>query len=322
MDPLLSSFGLLLAAAGGLLLVREHFGFGPPGYDANNSGVHFSVCGVDNVLDLHGDIVNPDLVVFFSGNQFMMVPELIRAFQAVFPRHQRIYFETLPPGVLEQQIRTGSLTMGNLLVRIEPDVLTCSEQRIRRLNETEDWFDELTPYLRNRLVLMVRQGNPKHVTSWNDLGHEDIRVSMPDPQTEGIGEESLKILRKVGGEPLVHRVMEQKAGNGTTFITQIHHRQTPLRIMHDLSDVGPVWLPEAMLQAQIGNPIDMVELSEDQNGMSIAVAGKFRDAPHSQAARDFLFFLRSGEAQRIYGKFGFLPLGSSSRRSLDDGAER
>ncbi len=308
MDPLLGPFGLPLGAISARW-VRENFGSGAgTGHEAHPEGVHFSVCGVDNVLDLHGDIVDPDLVVFFSGSQFMMVPELVRAFQAVFPRYQRIYFETLPPGILEQQVRTGCLVMGNLRVRLEPDVLTCAEQRVRRLNESEDWFDELSPYLRNRLVLMIREGNPKRVLGWQDLGRDEVRASMPDPQVEGIGEEIVKILRRIGGDTLVSRIMEHKAAKGTTFITQIHHRQTPLRILHEESDAGPVWSTEAILQKQIGNPIDMVALPADQDGMSTAVAARFRDAPHPQAGRDFLLFLRSTEAQRIYLKFGFLPV--------------
>lgn len=318
MDPLpLGCFGLLMIAFGGLALVRDNYGFGPPGpgHDVQPTGVTFSVCGVDNVLDLHGDVANPDLAVFFSGNQFMMIPELVRSFQAVFPKYQRVYFETLPPGILEQQIRTGLLVMGNLRVQVEPDVLTCGQQRIRRLNDQEDWFEELAPYLRNRLVLMVSQGNPKHVVSWQDLSRDDVRVSMPDPQIEGIGEEIVKILHKIGGDSLVHNILRHKAENGTTFLTQIHHRQTPLRILHDHADAGPVWFPEALLQKQIGNPIDMVEFPEDQNGMSTAVAARFRDAPHPQAARDFTMFLRSTEAQRLYQKFGFLPLEQEQKQA-------
>ncbi len=198
--------------------------------------------------------------------------------------------------------------MGNLRVRVEPDVLTCGEQRVRRLNESEDWFDELTPYLRNRLVLMVREGNPKRVLGWHDLGRDEVRVSMPDPQVEGIGEEIVKVLRAIGGDAIVHRIMEYKVGKGTALLTQIHHRQTPMWILHDQADAGPVWFTEAALQKQIGNPIDMVPLPADQDGMSTAVAARFRDSPHPQAARDFLLFLRSTEAQRLYQKFGFLPI--------------
>ncbi len=42
--------------------------------------------------------------------------------------------------------------------------------------------------------------------------------------------------------------------------------------------------------------------------MDQLLGSRFRDATHSQAARDFMLFLRSSKAQRIYQKFGFLPI--------------
>lgn len=303
---------LALAAAPILalrLLHESSGGIGPvPGLAPCSGGVNLTVPGVDTVLDLHGDIVDPDLVVFFNGNQFMMVPELIRAFHSVFPRYKRVYFETLPPGILEQQIRTGLLTTGNLRVQIQPDVLTSGERRIRRLHESEQWFDDLTPYLRNRLVLLVRKGNPKHIRSWDDFGRDDVRLCIPNPAIEGIGEEIVSILRKVGGDNLVTKVMREKVTSGATFLTMIHHRQTPLQLLQDHCDAAPIWYTEAKLQMDIGNPLEMVDVPQNINGLSTAVAAKFRDAPHVQAARDFLVFLRSTEAQRIYEKHGFLPL--------------
>lgn len=305
--------GLAAGTLATLRLLREpSSGFGAvAGHECPNCA-NLTVPGVDTVLDLHGDIVDPDLVVFFNGNQFMMVPELIRSFQAVFPRYQRMYFETLPPGVLEQQVRTGILTTGNLRVQIQPDVLTSGEQRIRRLQSTEQWFDDITPYLRNRLVILVRKGNPKQIHSWEDLGRDGVRVCMPNPAVEGIGEEIVSILQKVGGDGLVSKVMREKHASDQTFLTLIHHRQMPLRLMDDLSDAGPVWYTEAKLQIEIGNPLEMVEVPESLSGLSTAVAAKFRDAPHVQAARDFLAFLRSTEAQHIYGKYGFLALEETS----------
>jgi ABC-type molybdate transport system substrate-binding protein len=36
-------------------------------------------------------------------------------------------------------------------------------------------------------------------------------------------------------------------------------------------------------------------------------AGVLVDAPHRQAAQDFLAFLRSGAGQAVYRQYGFLP---------------
>ncbi len=60
--------------------------------------LQFSVPPVDAITDLHGDVVDPQLTVFFAGNQFMLVHDLMAAFKLVHPQYRRIYVETLPPG--------------------------------------------------------------------------------------------------------------------------------------------------------------------------------------------------------------------------------
>ena len=44
------------------------------------SSVNFTVAGVDNVPDLFGDINNPQLVVFFGGNQFRVIDKFDSCF--------------------------------------------------------------------------------------------------------------------------------------------------------------------------------------------------------------------------------------------------
>ena len=47
----------------------------------NLEGKHFKVDGINNLPDFHGDIVDPQLVVFFAGNQYMVVEELMDEFK-------------------------------------------------------------------------------------------------------------------------------------------------------------------------------------------------------------------------------------------------
>ena len=78
--------------------------------------MQFSVPPFDAVADLHGDSVDPQLVVFFAGNQFIVVHDLMAAFKQAHPQYQRIFVETLLPGILVKQIESGSLVMGNLRI--------------------------------------------------------------------------------------------------------------------------------------------------------------------------------------------------------------
>lgn len=279
----------------------------PPWGRSPQGGRAFLVPDIDNVPDLHGDIVNPDLVVFFAGNQFMVVPDLVDAFRAAHPQYQRIFVETFPPGILASQIEQGALVLSNLRIDLKPDVYAAGTSRIAKMQKTKAMFDTTVPYATNRLAIMVRAGNPGGVHSVNDLGKPGVRVSMPNPAWEGIAKQIEDMYRRAGGQPLDDRIMKAKVADGTTVLTQIHHRQTPIRIMQGLADAGPTWYTEAFFQRLIGNPIDLVEIPDSINLRVTYVAASLKAAPHPQAARDFVTFMQTPEAQAVYRKYGFLP---------------
>lgn len=278
----------------------------PPWSTFPQAGKQFTVRGIDNVPDLHGDINNPDLVVFFAGNQFMVVPDLIKAFKEEYPQYKRVFVETLPPGILLDQIEQGAVLIGNMRISLKPDIFTAGKGHIAQIQKEKHLFRETVNYARNHLAIMVYKGNPKHVTSLLDLAKPGIRVSMPNPHWEGIAKIIIRSYRKAGGPKLVSEIMDKKVKEGTTFLTHIHHRQTPIRIMEKKSDAGPVWYTEAFFQKMIGNPVGLVEIPAKVNTQVVYTAASLKDAPHPQAAKDFLKFLGSKRASKIYQKFGFL----------------
>ena len=280
----------------------------PPWNPPPSNGEPFTVPEIDIVADLHGDVVDPQLTVFFAGNQFMVVHDLLQAFTAAYPQYTRIFVETLPPGVLEKQLEQGALVMGNLRVAARPDVFTAGGKRLEELQATHHWFASSEIYCRNRLAIMVPRGNPKHVTGLADLGRAEVRVSMPNPQWEGIGRNIEALYRKVGGAALDDAVMRTKVADGSTYLTVIHHRQTPLRILRRQSDAAPVWYTEAYFQQSIlHNPVELVDIPPQQNMDVPYAAGLMKDAPHPQAAKAFMQFLLSPAGQAVYRRYGFEP---------------
>lgn len=280
----------------------------PPWGRSPSGGRAFVAPNIDNVADLYGDIVNPDLVVFFAGNQFMVVPDLLDAFRAAHPQYKRIFVETLPPGLLASQIDMGALVLSNLRIELKPDVYAAGAGRIAQMQQSKKMFDTTVAYADNRLAIMVREGDTAQVHSWADLGNPSVRVSMPNPAWEGIGKQIEELYRRAGGLALDTRIMKTKVVDGTTLLTQVHHRQTPINLMQDLADAGPTWYTEAFFQRMIGNPIGVVELPDSMNIRVTYVAGSLKTAPHRQAAHDFVLFMRSPAAQAVYHKYGFLPV--------------
>lgn len=263
----------------------------------------FTVAGIENVPDLHGDIVNPQLVVFFAGNQFMVVDDLLAGFRKQHPEVERIFVETLPPGILAKQLETGSLTIGAMKITHHPDVFAAGKARMAQLTSR---FSRQETYACNRLAIMVAKGNPKKVQSLADLGKPEVQVSMPNPAWEGVGQRIEDAYRKAGGEPLVQAIMKTKVDAGTTWLTRIHHRQTPMRVLYGNSDAGPVWHTEVAFQQRIGNPVEGVAIPAEHNIIATYIAGLLADAPHPQAAAQFMDYLMSDEAAAIYKKYEFL----------------
>lgn len=278
----------------------------PPWAGVPSGGKTFSLRGVNDLADLHGDVVDPQLVVFFAGNQFMVTHELMNAFRKKYPQHQRIYWETLPPGIEAEQIEQGALILGTLRVAVQPDVYTAGSGRIKSMQKSKGWFGRSEDYARNRLAIMVYKGNPKGIKGLKDLGRDDVKVSMPNPKWEGIARPIQKAYVAAGGEALKQQIMQTKLKNGTTWLTRMHHRQTPMRVMRKQADCGPTWYTEPFFQKMIGNPISMVEIPDKDNQFVTYTAAAMKKAPHAQAAQDFLDFLVSPEGQAVYRKYGFL----------------
>jgi len=155
---------------------------------------------------------------------------------------------------------------------------------------------------------MVQEGNPANINSVADMGRDNVRISQPDPENEDIAFHIMDMYRQAGGESLVHRIMEEKRAEGTTILTIVHHRETPLRISKKTVDIGPVWNTEVIHARSYGLAFDVVEPGEDldqRDKMNYYVC-KLSNAPHQENAQKFLDFITSS-AQQIYKKYGFLP---------------
>lgn len=273
---------------------------------ASTKGLVFHVDDVDNIPDLHGNPQDAKLVLFIGGNQFFVLPRLIAGFEKQHPELAgHIFYETLPPGILLKQMQqNNTITLGNLTLQVVPDVYEASARVLGDLHQ-QGILDNVESYATNNLEIMVAAGNPKHITSLKDLAAPTLRLAMPNPETEGVARQVSDSLRKAGGQSLVDTVYTQKVHDGTTSLTQIHHRQTPMRIMQGKADAGVVWASEVRFQQKIGNPITGLAIPDDVNTTAIYAAGVVHNAPHPAAAAAWIAYLKSDEAQAAYAEFGF-----------------
>jgi len=258
-------------------------------------------------------IESSQLNLFMAGNQFMVMNELVAAFRQQHPHIERIYYQTLPPGLQLKQILAGGARFRGRNIRATADIYTSvNEKAMLQLAETGMIAaGSQRLYLHNRLVLLVPSDNPAGIVSIADLGKDQVRISQPDPTGEDIAHHIMDMYRDAGGDQLVQRIMEEKRAEGTTIMTVVHHRETPLRLEKGTVDVGPVWATEAGHARRRKLPVAVIDPGPDldQRGRVNYYICRLTRAPHPDNAQAFLAFMLTARARKIYTKYGFIPHG-------------
>jgi ABC-type molybdate transport system substrate-binding protein len=277
--------------------------------DAVNRGLEFTVPEIDNLPDFHGDITNPQLVLYVGGNYFFAMAPLVAEFERQHPQYRgRLYWETIPPGLLVKQMEAGgTITSGNMTWTAKPDAYFAGLDRVKSLIKQGLLEGPAVPYVTNTLAIMTPAGNPAHVAALADLGKADIRLVMPNPEFEGVTRLIQASLRKAGGDALNDMVYKTKVADGSTVLTEIHHRQTPLFLMLGRAAAGVTWKSEALFQEQAGNPISHVDIPPEHNSTGIYAGAVVKGAAHQAAARLWLTFIRSQPALAIFSRYGMEP---------------
>jgi ABC-type molybdate transport system substrate-binding protein len=275
--------------------------------DAIERGVDFTIPEVDDLADFHGNLTNPGLVLFVGGNYFFAMAPLIQAFEEQHPDYKgRIFWETIPPGILVKQIRAGgTITSGNMTWTVRADVYLAGQKDVQRLATEGLLTGAVVPYVSNTLTIMVPKDNPAHVMGLADLGCPDLRLAMPNPAFEGVAQQIEDALNKAGGSELVKAVYESKVANGSTILTNIHHRQTPLFLMQGIADAGVTWQSEAVFQEQVGHAISHVDIPARENSTGIYAGAMVNGAGHPEAAKLWLDYIRSPVSIAIFKRYGF-----------------
>ncbi len=282
--------------------------------DVANKGLEFTEPEVDDLADFHGDPMDPKLSLFIGGNYFFAMAPLVRKFEELHPEFKgKIYWETIPPGLLVKQIQNGgTITAGNMTWTVKADAYFAGFNKVKQLVSDGLLTGPAVPYVTNTLTIMIPKSNPAHIAGLADLGKPDVKLVMPNPEFEGIARQIKASLVKAGGDALAKSVYEDKVKNGTTLLTHIHHRQTPLYLMLDRADAGVTWQSEAIFQEEAGHPISHVDISDALNSTAIYAGAVVAGAPHPDAAKLWLDFIRSPEGLAIFEHYGFKPYQGSN----------
>ena len=189
----------------------------------------------------------------------------------------------------------------------------------------KDWQKRLphnaSPYT-STIVLVVREGNPKHIKDWDDLIRPDVKVITPNPKTSGGARWNYLAAwefakRKFGSEARAKEFVAKLYGNVPILDTGARG-STITFAQRGQGDVLIAWENEAyLLEKEFSSKFDVVApslsiLAEP----AVAVLDKNVDKKGTRAvATAYLEYLYTEEGQDIAGKNFYRPAVSDKAKA-------
>jgi len=157
------------------------------------------------------------------------------------------------------------------------------------------------------VVFAVRKGNPKGIKTWDDLVKDGVEVIEPNPFTSGGAR--WNVMAAYGAQRKLGKTHEQAVEYlGELFrhvsVQDKSARESLQTFTGGKGDVLLAYENEAILAQEKGEDLDYVV--PDQTILIENPVAMTKDAPEQATA--FLDFIRSEEAQRVFGKAGYRPV--------------
>lgn len=174
--------------------------------------------------------------------------------------------------------------------------------------------DDSSPYT-STIVFLVRKGNPKGIHDWDDLVKPGVSVITPDPKSSGGACWNFLAawtygLDKFHGDETKTRAFVTDLYRNVTVMDSGARGSTTTFVENGQGDVLIAWENEALYSLK-EHP-DEFELVVPSISIlaqpSVAVVDRLaKRKGHEEAAKDYLQYLYSDEAQELAAKNGFRP---------------
>ncbi|WP_375493096.1 extracellular solute-binding protein [uncultured Jatrophihabitans sp.] len=169
------------------------------------------------------------------------------------------------------------------------------------------------------VVIVVKKGNPLHITGWDDLVKPGVKIVTPDPASSGSAKWNIlaayQHVISAGGTPAQAEAYLKKffshvvsrASSGAVATTQFTSGTGNVLISYEA---------EAILARQKGESLDYIVPSQDvliETPAAVTQSG-------SSTAKAFLKFVESSAGQKIFQQKGFRPIGNAAATASVPGA--
>jgi len=179
------------------------------------------------------------------------------------------------------------------------------------------WVDEFdkdsAPYT-STIVFLVRKGNPKNIRDWNDLIQDNVDVITPDPKSSGGACWNYLAALSYAQEQYHDASKEQdflkKLYENVSVMDSGARGSTTTFVENGKGDVLVAWENEAITTMQsYPGMYEMITPSVSILAQpSVAIVDDNVGMNHTQdAAKEYLTYLYSTDAQKLAAQFGYRP---------------
>lgn len=221
---------------------------------------------------------------------------------------QRVTFET-SYGASGEQSRAveGGLPADVVALSLEPDITRLVDAGLVEDNWNQDQYKGMVTD--SVVVLAVRPGNPEGIQGWDDLTREGLEVITPNPFTSGGAR--WNVMAAYGAQ-IEQGKSEEEA---TEYLRQLFTnvpvqdksaRESLQTFTGGKGDVLIAYENEVIAAQQAGEDLEYV--IPDQTILIENPIAVTTDSQSPEKAQAFIDFVRSPEAQRVFGENGYRPV--------------
>lgn len=238
------------------------------------------------------------LTVFAAASMTETLNQLKTEYEKQHPDVE-ITFNYDSSGTLKKQIQNGA----------ECDLfISAAQKQMNQLDGSKDatanpdkldFIDSATRInlLENKVVLVTPEGNPKQIQNFNDMAAKlkdgSARLVMGNSDVP-VGQYTEKILK-------FYNLDEKAIASAGNITYGSNVKEVTTQVLEGSADCGVVYATDAF-SAKL-KPVD--QATKEMCGQVIYPAAVLKNSKQQDAAKDFLKFLQSDEAMKVFESVGF-----------------
>ena len=238
------------------------------------------------------------LTVFAAASMTETLNQLKAEYEKQHPDVE-ITFNYDSSGTLKKQIQNGA----------DCDIfISAAQKQMNQLDGSKDekanpdkldFIDSATRInlLENKVVLVTPEGNPKQIQNFNDMAAKlkdgSVRLVMGNSDVP-VGQYTEKILK-------FYNLDEKAIASAGNITYGSNVKEVTTQVLEGSDDCGVVYATDAF-SAKL-KPVD--QATKEMCGQVIYPAAVLKNSKQQDAAKDFLKFLQSDEAMKVFESVGF-----------------